>query len=126
MTHDEAVKIISAYGRALMNRKSSYGDVSELPYAKERIKEALIHGIKLADDPTVRENLKSGYITLAQWQAGFAARRASAELTAEDLKDPSKALARIEAGGDEFLNLPEEVAAEAQLLMADLKALGVA
>jgi electron transfer flavoprotein alpha subunit len=44
-------------------------------------------------------------------------------LTQEDLKDPVKAMARIQAGGDDFLKIPQEIGAEAELLMADLKAL---
>jgi hypothetical protein len=95
MTDDESIKIINAYGKALMDRKSSYGDVSELPYAKQRIKEAIIHGIKEARDLTFREQLKGAYITLADWQPGFAARRGAAELTQEDLKDPAEAMPRI-------------------------------
>ena len=31
MTDDEAMKIINAYGKALINRKSSYGELSDLP-----------------------------------------------------------------------------------------------
>jgi hypothetical protein len=123
MTGEEAMKIINAYGNALADRKSSFGDVSELPYDKERIKEALIHWIKVAEDPKVRELLKGSYITLADWQPGFAARRANGELTQEDLKDPTKAMAHIQASGGDFLKLPQEIAAEAELLMADLKAL---
>jgi hypothetical protein len=81
MTDEEAMKIINAYGKALMDRKSSYGDASELPHAKTRIKEALIHGIKESDDPQFREQLKSAYIALAEWQPGFGSRRVSAEFT---------------------------------------------
>jgi hypothetical protein len=123
MTDDKAIKIINAYGKALMDRKSAYGDVSDLPYAKERIKQAIIHGIRESDDPQFRDQLKGAYITLADWQPGFAARRGAAELTEENLKDPAKAMARIQASGDGFLKLPQEVAAEGELLMADLKAL---
>lgn len=124
MTDEKATKIISAYGKMLADRKSSFGDVSELPYAKERIKEALIHGIRTASDPKVRDLLKAGYITLAEFQPGFGNRR-SAELTADDLKhkDPKTLAARILAKGDDFLKVPEEIAAEAALLMADLEAL---
>jgi hypothetical protein len=125
MTDEEALKIINAYGKALLDLKSSYGDVSELPYPKDRIKEALIHGIKQGDDPKFREQLKGAYITLAQWQAGFGARRAAAE-TDVDMKDPTKAAARILGSGGDFLKIPQEIGAEADLLMADLKARGLA
>ena len=63
---------------------------------------------------------------LADWQAGLGARRAAAELTNEDLKDPSKAMARILGSGGDFLKIPKEIAAEADLLMAELKALEMA
>ena len=126
MTDAVAMTIINAYGKALVDRKSSYGDVRELPYAKERIKEAIVHGIKETDDPTFREQLKGAYITLAEWQPGFAARRGAAELTQEDLKDPAKVKARIKASGGDFVGIPLEIRDEAELLMADLKARGVA
>jgi hypothetical protein len=126
LTDAEAVKIITAYGKALLDRKSSYGDVSELPYSKERIKEALIIGIQQTRDSKLREQLKGAYVGLAEWQAGFGNRRAARELTGEDLKDPTKAMKRILDGGRDFLKLPEEVAAEAALMVADLKAQGLA
>jgi hypothetical protein len=127
MTGEEALTIINAYGNALADRKSSFGDVSELPYAKERIKEALIHGIRTGSDAKARDLLKAGYITLADFQPGFGNRRSS-ELTADDLKekDPKKLAARILAKGDDFLKVPQEIAAEGDLLMAELKALGLA
>ena len=58
IAHDEAIRIINAYAKALADRKSSYGDPSELPYPKERIKQALIYGIQFAEDSAVREHLK--------------------------------------------------------------------
>jgi hypothetical protein len=125
MTGEEAMKVINAYGNVLADRTSPFGDVSDLPYAKARIKEALIHGLATGNDPKVRELLKAGYITLADFQPGFRNRR-SAELTADDLKDPSKTAARILAKGDDFLKVPKEIAAEADLLMAELKARGLA
>jgi hypothetical protein len=74
----------------------------------------------------LREQTKGAYITLADWQPGFAARRGAAELSAEDFEDPAKAMARIQGSGGDFLKLPQEVAAEGELLMADLKAHGLA
>ena len=83
--------------------------------------EALIHGIKEADDPRFREQLEGAYMSLSEWQVGFGKRRASAELTDEELKDPAKALARITAAAGDFLKVPQEVAVEAAQLQADLK-----
>jgi hypothetical protein len=126
MTRDESLKIINTYGRVLAEHKSSCGDLSELPYPKERIKEAILFGIQHTADLNVREQLKGAYITLAQWQTGFGARRANAEMTPDDLKGtPSEIAARILAKGDELVKVPHEIAAEAELLMANLKALGL-
>jgi hypothetical protein len=47
-------------------------------------------------------------------------------LTEKDLKHPTKAAARMLTRGDDFLKLPQEVAIEGDLLMAELKALGLA
>jgi len=126
MTDAESVNIITAYGKALLDRKSSYGDISELPYAKERIKEALIIGIKRTRDSKLREQLKGAYIMLAEWQAGYGSRRTAAELTDEELRDPTKAMKRLMDSRGDFLKFPEEVAAEAALLMADLQTQGLA
>ena len=126
MTDAESVKIITAYGKALLDRGSSYGDISEPPYAKQRIKDALIIGIKQTRDPKLREQLNGAYIMLAEWQAGFGCRRAVAELTDEELTDPTKAMKRVLDSSGDSLKLHEEVAAEAALLMADLKTQGLA
>lgn len=126
MTNEEAMKIINAYGKAMEHNKSQYGDLSELPYTKDRIKEALVHGIKGGADPKVREQLKAAYLMLANWQPGLANRRAPGELTDEELKNPAKAMAAIKAAGEGFLKIPPEVAAETDLLMADLNTLEMA
>jgi hypothetical protein len=125
MTDDEAMKIINAYGKAMMDRKSTYGDVSALPYSKARIKEALIHGIKEGDDPQFRDQLKAAYVALAEWQPGLGNRRLPGELSDDELRDPARAMARI-ADSTDFLKIPADVAAEANVLQADLKALGLA
>jgi hypothetical protein len=125
MTDDEAVKIINAYGKAMMDKKSQFGELSDLPYPKTLIKEAIVHGIRVGDNPRFREQLKAAYIALSDWQAGFGSRPGAGELTAEELRDPAKAMARITAMADDFAKVPEEVAAEAALLQAELKALGV-
>ena len=124
MTDDDAMKIINSYGKAMMDRTSAYGEVSALPFPKSRIKEALIHGIKEGDDPKFREQLKAAYVALAEWQAGLGGRRRPGELTPEELADPAKAMTQIIADPD-WLKVPELVAAEATMLHAELKALGL-
>jgi hypothetical protein len=79
----------------------------------------------VGDDPKFREQLRASYVALSEWQVGFGGRRSPGELTAEEFGDPAKAMAWIAAAGENFLKVPEEVAAEAALLQAELKALGI-
>jgi hypothetical protein len=125
MTDAEAVKIINAYGKAIMDRKWQYGELSDLPYPKERIKQAIIHGIREGDDPKFREQLKAAYVTLADWQVGFGNGSRELNLTPEELRDPVKAAAKVLAMGDDFREAPRQVAEEGDLLLAELKALGL-
>jgi hypothetical protein len=43
-------------------------DVSTLPYPKERIKQALLTALKLMPPGAAREQLKSGFVILGDWQ----------------------------------------------------------
>jgi hypothetical protein len=124
ITDAEAVKIIRAYGKAIVDRNSAFADLSALPYPKSRIKQALIHGIRTTDDRSFREQLKAAYVTLSEWQPGLGNRAAAGEFTEEELRDPAKAMKR--ALQDDFLKVPEAVAAEANALLAELKTLGLA
>lgn len=119
MTDAESVKIISAYGNAILSNGSAYGDSHALPYPKARIKEALIIGIRKTSDPRLREQLKGAYVALAGWQAGAS----GAEFTAEELQDPKGAIARVLE--PDFVGAPESVSAEAKALLAELVALGL-
>ncbi len=66
-------RIVRANGAAMISHKSIPSDVSELPYPKHLIKAALIAAISVTKDPKMREQLKSGFVTLGDWQEGVAA-----------------------------------------------------
>ena len=73
MTPELAIEIIQEYGAIMQNNSPQSGgvaDISNLPYLKSQIKEALIIGLKLDDDPKMQEAFKIGYIKLADWQEG--------------------------------------------------------
>ena len=73
MSEQEAKKIIQAYGAVLQTKAPTPGcvaDVSKLPYPKEKIKAALLIGLKATSDQQMKEMLKVGYIQLADWQEG--------------------------------------------------------
>lgn len=71
MTPEEAEKILQAYGHALEFSAPTPGTVADartLPHPKERIKQAIVFAIRHANNPQMREQLKVGYICLADWQ----------------------------------------------------------
>ncbi len=73
MTPQMAEKIIRDYGVILQTEAPTPGcvrDVSKLAYPKEKIKEALIIGLRSTSDSQMKEMIKVGYIQLADWQEG--------------------------------------------------------
>lgn len=64
-------KIVQAYGKVLEESQIGLGivaDVKELPFSKEQIKKAIVLAIKNTDDIKIKEQLKVGYLSLADWQ----------------------------------------------------------
>jgi hypothetical protein len=79
MTRLQAEKIVRDYGAVLarlgLTRSSDLtrgmvADTRKLPHPKERIKEALIFALRSTKEPQTRDQLKSGYIFLANYQEG--------------------------------------------------------
>jgi Na+-translocating ferredoxin:NAD+ oxidoreductase RnfC subunit len=65
MSGQEAEKIIQAYGTVLQTQAPTPGcvaDISKLPFSKEKIKAAIIIGLKSTNDQQMREMLKVAYI----------------------------------------------------------------
>ena len=125
MSGADVEKIVHAYSAAVLSRKSMISDTSELPYPKPVIKAALIAAISLTKDSKMREQLKTGYVSLADWQEGVGPGPHAFETTQADLDDPMAAMKRIKAAGPSFTEIPTRVAAEAQNLFDELKALGL-
>ena len=118
MANDVAAAVISAYAKAMKNRKTPYGELSQLPHPKSWIKEAFIHGIRRSEGQ-MREHLMGAYVTLAEWQEGGEAYLDPSELA----KDPGAAMKAALAPG--FLEMPQKVATEAHQLQAELVTLGL-
>lgn len=73
MTTRMAAEIIQKYGSVLENEAPAAGcvaDVTKLPFPKEKIREALIIGLRSNADPEMKGMLKVAYIELANWQPG--------------------------------------------------------
>ena len=89
------IKIVQAYGKVLEESQIGLGivaDIKELPFSKEQIKKAIIFAINNTDDVKMKEQLKVGYISLADWQEnvgethqGFDPRNYNKDLSPEEL-----------------------------------------
>jgi len=115
--------IIHAYAAVLGSRKSIICDVSTLPFPKNQIKAALIIAMQDELDPQVRDQMKTGYMHLADFQEGVGSQ--SYEVTPQDAVDPQAFKKRIDGLKPAFTEMPQIVAAEAQGLTEELKALGL-
>ena len=89
------INIVQAYGKAVEESQIGLGivaDVNELPFSKEQIKKSILLAIKNTDDVKKKEQLKTGYLFLADWQEnvgethqGFDPRNYDTEMTTEEL-----------------------------------------
>lgn len=68
MSVQDVQQIVNAYGGAMAGPTGLVRDVGTLPYPKERIKQALLTAIKLTPAGAAREQLRSGFVMLGDWQ----------------------------------------------------------
>jgi len=66
----KAQAIVNAYGAALASKTSGVVDASHLPHPKSRIKAALLVAMQATPEGSMRNLLKAGYVSLADWQDG--------------------------------------------------------
>lgn len=64
MTEDEITEVIEAYTEALINTKHIVGTISELPYDKARIEEALFQAYQESSDDEEKEILEEAILKL--------------------------------------------------------------
>jgi hypothetical protein len=67
----KAQAIVNAYGAALASKTSRVVDASHLPHPKSRIKAALVVVMQATPEGSMRNLLKAGYVSLANWQDGI-------------------------------------------------------
>ena len=60
--------VVHAYDATMAGAQTAVRDIKTLPYPKERIKQALLVTMRLIPPGTVREQLKAGFVMLADWQ----------------------------------------------------------
>jgi hypothetical protein len=120
----DAQTIIRAYG-AVMASGNLVADISELPYPKPEIKAAIVSVLLCNPDSKIREQLRSAYVTLANWQEGVGPDPRAFDLTTHFRGDDIVAEAkRVSAASPAIMEMEGKVIAEMQRLLAELKALG--
>ena len=123
MSTAEAEKIIHAYGAAMTSRKSLYADAAELPYPKATIKMALLIGIAATQDKKARELLKTGYVTLADWQEGIGPGPHNLDVV-ERPGETIQALAkRVSETAPAYVELGKKVTKEMEGLLAEINSI---
>jgi len=129
MTPEVAEKIVQDYGAVVGSSAPAPGcvaDVRNLPHSKERIKQALVFALRLTKEPQMREHLKVGYMSLADWQEGVGSETVGIHLTEMDLKaDPLEVAKRIAPQASAREKWTPLVQAEQEALKSELQKLGL-
>jgi hypothetical protein len=135
MDMQQAQRIVGAYGDTLLEQAATgvVRDAKSLPFSKTEIKAALKFAINVTSDGQMREQLKVGYISLAdfqelsdldiqrlqQWGALLSK---NSTMSNEELGTAAKVMAEI---GRDVTAIQSRVASEAQVLMKELETAGL-
>jgi len=123
------VGIVQAYGSILEASAPVPGtvaDVSQLPYTKQEIKDAIVSALRMTEDPQIKEHLKVGYIQLADWQEGVGEANQGLDVSAidmnQDTEDLAKAVLEQSKGSEKWASLAQQ---EQDVLKQELQALNL-
>jgi hypothetical protein len=123
----EVEAIVNAYGAALAE-PTALGivrDIRTLPYSKGEIKTALILALGVTYDAAARENLRTAYITLADFQPLSETEVRALQLWNSAPSHLSADLAkRLVVQGELVSTVQRRIADEANLLAQELEAEG--
>jgi len=122
----EAQAIVNEYDAALASSKALATDAPELPYPKNRIKAALVAAMRATSDASMRDHLKAGCVSLADWQEGVNTDALAFESAAKDLSSDSLKVAKpLAEAAPAFMNIQSQIVAEVTRLADELKSLGL-
>lgn len=131
-----AERVVQDYGAAMRAKRSlgsgCVADTRDLPHSKERIKQALVLLLRDTQEPQFREQLKSSYLLLADWQqdvgdmavavpADCDAIRCGTSASTTALKEPASASAAWQT----WERWRSKVLEEERALKAELQQLGL-
>lgn len=123
------VRIVQAYGEILESSAPVPGtvaDASKLPFPKQQIKDAIVAALRSTDDPQMKEQFKVGYIQLSDWQEGVGETNQGLDLSALDMNQDAKSLAKAvleqSSGSEKWTAMAQK---EQKELKEELLALGL-
>jgi hypothetical protein len=127
LTPESLQKIVQDYGACLEASDPAPGcvaDINKLPHPKQHIKLAIVVALRLTDDPRMKEHLKFGYISLANWQAGVGEHTLGIDTTKLDLGADTVELAKqVAAQSKSMEKWSPLIQTEEQALKAELQQL---
>ena len=124
ISFDEAREIVGTYGDVLASGPvpGTVADTAELPYPKDTIKKAILVLLRATKDHAMREHLKSGFVSLADWQPGVGPNRVGLDTTKLDLTSDTAELAKlVVARSDAAKGWLTKVKAEQDSLVTELR-----
>ena len=121
--------VVQAYGRLLETDAPVDGtvaDTNKLPYPKQKVKEALLAALLTTPDERMREQLKVGYIYLADWQDGVGdANRGFDPSTLDRSKDTKSLSAQVSSAVADAQHWTDAADREREALKKELEELGL-
>lgn len=129
MSAQSAVEIIQRFCAVLEHEAPAPGcvaDASKLPFPKDRIRQALIIGLRASSDSKMKEMLKVAFLELANWQPGVGTSDIGLDTSKLDMAGDVEALARAvlnQTEGQE--KWQQEVKAEQAASKRQLEGLGL-
>lgn len=125
MTPQRAEKIVTAFGKTMMDKPTMVCDERSLPFSKAEIKEAIKVWLKIEPRKDVAEMLKASYVSLADYlpltvqEKATVARFDASNRQMPDTTDPAALTAYIRSF-EGYQALTQRVADEAKVLMAEI------
>ena len=125
MTPQRAEKVVTAFGKCMMDKPTMICDELDLPYSKAEIKEAIKVWLKIEPRKEVAEMLRASYVSLADYLPLTPREKATVTMvdtSNRQMPNPSDraSLSAYIKGFEGYHLLTQRVADEAKVLMAEI------
>jgi hypothetical protein len=128
-SNTDFVRVVQAYGKVLETSAPVSGtvaDAEQLPYSKQKIKEAIVAALRSTDDLQTKEHLKVSYIQLSDWQEGVGKPDQGLDVSTLDMNQDVESLAKVvveqSSGSEKWTAIAQK---EQEILKQELQELGL-